>query len=238
MKRMRTVPSNFTFGTPMSGNIMIQECFAVRQPDGSIEYDENDGTTELYKSDPQKSSAGRGIHYITGFKGWSPTAKRLIKFQTKLTAKPADFWIDLYGTKYKSGDYPSIKINGYGQTGTKDSDIPMVIVSRYDGILGLSQHETTPGNSELEKSIHAKNWNLYENKDPDGFIDELAKMGIVFDEDTSNDEGEMLFKLPPELYGFDAANGCVTIDINSLPYEFFDRVRFHLYACPLENILD
>lgn len=238
MKRMYIVPSNFTFGSPSSGNIMIKGCFAVRQPDGTIEYDDNDGTSELYKHDPQKSSVSKGIHYITGFKGWGPGTKRLIKFPTKLTAKPADFWIDLYCTEYKNDEWPSIKIDGYGETGTKDSDIPMVVISRHDGVLGLSEHETTPGNSELEKTIHAIHWSLYENKDPDGFIAELAKMGITLDQAAADEEGEPLFKLPPELYEFDAANGCVTIDINSLPYDFFDRVRFHLYACPLEKILD
>lgn len=238
MKRMHIIPSNFKFDTPVSGNIMIQGCFAVRQPDGSIEYDNNDGTSELYKHDPQKSSVGKGIHYVTGLKGWAPATKRLIKFRTKLTAKPADFWIDLYSTKYKNDEFPSIKIDGYGETGTRDSDIPMVVISRHDGVLGLSEHETAPGNSELEKFIHANHWSLCENKSPDGFIAELAKMGITLDQATSDDEGELLFKLPPELYGFDAANGCVTIDINSLPYEFFDHVRFHLYACPLEKILD
>ena len=238
MKRMHIVPSNFTFGTPVSGSIVVKGCFAVRQPDDSIEYDDGDGTIELYKHDPQKSSASKGIHYVTGFKGLPPTAKRLIKFPTKLTAKPADFWIDLYGTRYKNNAYPSIAIDGYGETGSKDSDIPMVIISRHDGVLGLSDHEATPGNGELEKTIHANHWSLYENKDPDGFIAELAKMGITLDKATSDDEGEPLFKLPPELYGFDAANGCVTIDVNSLPHEFVDHVRFHLYACPLEKILD
>lgn len=234
MKRMHTVPSNYSFYKPTSGNIMIYGTFAVRLPDGSIDYDNGDGTTVLYNSDENTSSVTSGIHYINGL----TSSKTLIKFSTKLTSKPADFWIDLTAASYSGEILPSIKINGYSYK-TEDTDIPMVIISENDGIMDLSHKGVGGENSHLRQKITCSpSHGLYEDKGPNSFVGQLTKMGIGFDEEAYEEETEYLFKLPAELYGFDAINGCVTIDKNSLPAEFFDRVKFKVYACALQKILD
>ena len=63
MKRMYTVPSNFTLQSPSSGNIVINGTFAYKTADGSFEYDNINGASPLYDMDYKKSNVGQGIHY-------------------------------------------------------------------------------------------------------------------------------------------------------------------------------
>ena len=237
MKRMYTVPSNFTLQKPSSGNIMISGTFAHKTADGSFEYDNMNGASPLYDMDYKKSSIEKGIHYKNSLLSYPSGTKKDISFPTKLTAKPTDFYIDLNYTKYSGDNKPHLTIQNFINA-SKDSDAPMIIISMNDGIMELSNHDPNgDGNRNDSKFVNANNWDLASNQDPDGFIAKLAEMGIVLDEAAQGEEGEYLCKIPPELYGFDAAKGTVTIDANTLPAEFFDHVAFKLYACPLERIL-
>ena len=237
MKRMYSVPSNFTFQAPSSGNIMISGTFAYKTADGSFEYDNMDGTTPLYDMDYKETSVEKGIHYKNSLLSYPSGTKKNISFTTKLTAKPTDLYIDLNYTKYRGDNKPHLTIQNYINV-SKDSDAPMVLVSMDDGILELSNRDPNhDGNRKDSQFINANNWDLASNHEPDGFIAKLAEMGIVLDEEARGEEGEYLCKIPPELYGFNAANGTVTIDANTLPKDFFDHVAFKLYACPLERIL-
>ena len=237
MKRMHTVPSNFTLQAPSSGNIMISGTFAYKTADGSFEYDNMDGTSPLYDMDYKETSVEKGIHYKNSLLSYPSGTKKNISFTTKLTAKPTDLYIDLNYTKYRGDNKPHLTIQNYINV-SKDSDAPMVLVSMDDGILELSNRDPNhDGNRKDSQFINANNWDLASNHEPDGFIAKLAEMGIVLDEEARGEEGEYLCKIPPELYGFNAANGTVTIDANTLPKDFFDHVAFKLYACPLERIL-
>ena len=237
MKRMYTVPSNFTLQAPSSGNIMISGTFAYKTADGTFEYDNMDGTSPLYDMDYKMTNVGQGIHYKNSLLSYPSGTKKNISFPTKLTAKPTDFYIDLNYTKYKGDNKPHLTIQNF-INGSKDSDAPMILISMNDGILELSNRDpNNDGNRKDSQFINANNWDLASNREPDGLLAKLAEMGIVLDEVAQGEEGEYLCKIPPELYGFNAANGTVTIDANTLPKDFFDHVAFKLYACPLERIL-
>lgn len=237
MKRMHAVPSNFTLQNPSSGDIVINGTFAYKTADGSFEYDNMEGASQLYDFDYKKSSVGRGIHYKNDLLSYPSGTKKDISFSTKLTAKPTDFYIDLSYTSYKGDNKPHVTIENYIDVG-KDSDAPMILISMNDGILELSNRDPNgDGNRKDSQFINANKWDLTSNREPDGLLAKLADMGIVLDKDAQGEEGDYLCKIPPELYGFNAEKGTVTIDANTLPAEFFDRVAFKLYACPLERIL-
>lgn len=237
MKRMYTVPSNFTLQAPSSGNIVISGTFAYKTADGTFEYDNINGASALYDMDYQKSSVRKGIHYKNSLLSYPSGTKKNISFPTKLTAKPTDFYIDLNYTKYSGDNKPHLTIQNFINVG-KDSDSPMILISMNDGILELSNRDpNNDGNRKDSQFIYANNWDLTNNHEPDGLLAKLAEMGIVLDEAAQGEEGEYLCKIPPELYGFNAEKGTVTIDANTLPKDFFDHVAFKLYACPLERIL-
>ena len=237
MKRMHTVPSNFTLQAPSSGNIMISGTFVYKTADGTFEYDNMDGTSPLYDMDYKETSVEKGIHYKNSLLSYPSGTKKNISFPTKLTAKPTDFYIDLSYSKYNGDNKPHLTIYNFKNV-SKDSDAPMILVSMDDGILELSNHDPNhDGNRKDSQFINNSNWDLASSHEPDGLIAKLADMGIVLDEEAQGEEGEYLCKIPPELYGFNAANGTVTIDAKTLPAEFFDHVAFKLYACPLERIL-
>ena len=238
MKRMYAVPSNFTFQAPSSGNIMISGTFAYKTADGSFEYDNMDGTSPLYDMDYRKTSVEKGIHYKNSMLSYPSGTKKNISFPTKLTAKPTDFYIDLSYSKYSGDNRPHLTIRDFKNV-SKDSDAPMILISMADGIQELSNREPNNDGNRLDSQFinASKYWDLAINTEPDGLIAKLAEMGIKLDEDAQGEEGEYLCKIPPELYGFNAANGTITIDAKTLPAEFFDHVAFKLYACPLERIL-
>lgn len=237
MKRMYTVPSNFTIQRPQSGNIVINGTFAYKTADGSFEYDNIGGASPLYDMDYKKSSVTQGIHYKNSLLSYPSGTKKNISFPTKLTSKPTDFYIDLNYTKYSGDNKPHLTIQNFINVG-KDSDAPMILISMNDGILELSNRDpNNDGNRKDSQFIYANNWDLASNKESDGLLAKLADMGIVLDEAAQEEEGEYLCKIPPELYGFNAEKGTVTIDANTLPKEFFDHVAFKLYACPLERLL-
>lgn len=237
MKRMYTVPSNFTLQAPSSGNIMINGTFVYKTADGTFEYDNVNGASSLYDIDYKKSSVEKGIHYKSNLLSYPAGTKKNISFPTKLTAKPTDFYIDLNYTKYNGDNKPHLMIQNFID-GSKDSDAPMILISMEDGILELSNRDPNhDGNRKDYQFINNYNWDLASSHEPDGFIAKLAEMGIKLDEEAQGEEGEYLCRIPPELYGFNAANGTVTIDANTLPKDFFDHVAFKLYACPLERIL-
>ena len=237
MKRMYAVPSNFTLQAPSSGNIMISGTFAYKTADGTFEYDNMDGTSPLYDMDYKETSVERGIHYKNSLLSYPSGTKKNISFTTKLTTKPTDLYIDLSYTKYKGDNKPHLTIQNFINV-NKNSDAPMILMSMADGILELSNHEpNNDGNRNDSQFVNAQYWDLAVNTEPDGLIAKLAEMGIKLDEDAPGEEGEYLCKIPPELYGFNAEKGTVTIDANTLPKDFFDHVAFKLYACPLERIL-
>ena len=237
MKRMYTVPSNFTLQAPSSGNIVISGTFAYKTADGTFEYDNINGASPLYDMDYKESSVTKGIHYKNSLLSYPAGTKKNISFPTKLTAKPTDFYIDLNYTKYSGGNEPHLTIQNYINV-SKNSDAPMILVSMNDGILELSNRDpNNDGNRKDSQFINANNWDLASNTEPDGLLAKLAEMGIKLDEAAQGEEGEYLCKIPPELYGFNAEKGTVTIDANTLPKDFFDHVAFKLYACPLERIL-
>ena len=237
MKRMYTVPSNFTLQAPSSGNIVINGTFAYKTADGSFEYDNINGASPLYDMDYKKSNVGQGIHYKNSLLSYPSGTKKNISFPTKLTSKPTDFYIDLNYTKYSGDNKPHLTIQNFINI-NKDSDAPMILISMNDGILELSNRDpNNDGNRKDSQFIYANNWDLTSNKEPDGLLAKLAEMGIVLDEAAQGEEGEYLCKIPPELYGFNAEKGTVTIDANTLPKDFFDHVAFKLYACPLERII-
>ena len=237
MKRMYAVPSNFTLQPPSSGNIVINGTFAYKTADGTFEYDNMNGTSPLYNMDYTDSNVEKGIHYKNSLLSYPAGTKKNISFTTKLTAKPTDFYIDLSYTKYSGDNKPHLTIQNYVNV-SKDSDSPMILISMNDGILELSNRDpNNDGNRKDSQFINANNWDLASNREPDGLLAKLAEMGIVLDEEAQGEEGEYLCKIPPELYGFNAEKGTVTIDANTLPKDFFDHVAFKLYACPLERIL-
>lgn len=237
MKRMHTVPSNFTLQAPSSGNIMISGTFAYKTADGTYEYDNMDGTSPLYDMDYKETTVEKGIHYKNSLLSYPAGTKKNISFTTKLTAKPTDFYIDLNYTKYNGDNKPHLTIQNFQNVG-KDSDAPMILISMNDGILELSNRDpNNDGNRKDSQFVNSNNWDLASNTEPDGLIAKLAEMGIVLDEAALGDEGEYLCKIPPELYGFNAEKGTITIDANTLPKDFFDHVAFKLYACPLQRIL-
>lgn len=234
---MYTVPSNFTLQAPSSGNIVISGTFAYKTADGSFEYDNINGASPLYDMDYKKSSVTQGIHYKNSLLSYPSGTKKNISFPTKLTSKPTDFYIDLNYTKYSGDNKPHLTIQNFIDV-NKDSDAPMILISMNDGILELSNRDpNNDGNRKDSQFIYANNWDLASNKEPDGLLAKLAEMGIVLDEEAQGEEGEYLCKIPPELYGFNAEKGTVTIDANTLPKDFFDHVAFKLYACPLERLL-
>ena len=235
---MYAVPSNFTFLSPSSGNIMISGTFAYKTADGTFEYDNMDGTSPLYDMDYKKTSVEKGIHYKNSLLSYPSGTKKNISFPTKLTAKPTDFYIDLSYSKYSGDNKPHLTIQDFKNV-NKDSDAPMVLISMADGILELSHREPNDDGNRLDSQFinASKYWDLASSHEPDGFIAKLAEMGIVLDKDAQGEEGEYLCKIPPELYGFNAETGTVTIDAKTLPADFFDHVAFKLYACPLERIL-
>ena len=237
MKRMHTVPSNFTLQAPSSGNVMISGTFAYKTADGTYEYDNMDGTSPLYDMDYKETTVEKGIHYKNSLLSYPAGTKKNISFTTKLTAKPTDFYIDLNYTKYSGDNKPHLTIQNFINV-SKDSDAPMILVSMDDGILELSNRDPNhDGNRKDSQFINNYNWDLASSHEPDGLIAKLAEMGIKLDEEAQGSEGEYLCKIPPELYGFNAEKGTVTIDANTLPKDFFDHVAFKLYACPLERIL-
>ena len=237
MKRMYAVPSNFTLQAPSSGNIMISGTFVYKTADGTFEYDNMDGTSPLYDMDYKESNLGQGIHYKNSLLSYPGGTKKNISFTTKLTSKPTDFYIDLNYTKYSGDNKPHLTIQNYVNV-SKESDSPMILISMNDGILELSNRDpNNDGNRKDSQFINANNWDLAANREPNGLLAKLEEMGIVLDEEAQGEEGEYLCKIPPELYGFNAEKGTVTIDANTLPKDFFDHVAFKLYACPLQRIL-
>lgn len=238
MKRMHTVPSNFSFLSPSSGDVMISATFAYKTADGSYKYDNMNGASPLYDMDYKKTSVEKGIYYKNSMLSYPSGTKKNISFDTKLTAKPTDFYIDLSSVTYKSDNRPHLTIRGWLDN-EKDTDAPMILISKNDGIMELSYAEPkNDGNRNNIQFVNAsKYWDFTKNREPDGLLAKLEEMGIELDEEAQGVEGEYLCKIPPELYGFNADNGTVTIDANTLPKEFFDHVSFELYACPLERIL-
>ena len=233
---MFTIPSNYSFDKPDSGDIMIKGMFAIKLPDGTFEYDNGTGATALYRTDREKSNVSDGINYVSFFKSKPTAAGMAISFETKPTAKP-ELYIDLNTTKYSNNQRPSLAISGYIDT-SKDSDAPILMMSYSDGILAFEDTQTSMGGSNLLQIVHSEaGWDLSKDQGPNGLIAKLSELGVFFDQEAYDSEGEMLFKFPPESYEL-LGNGSINLKRGAIPDEFFDRVKFKLYACPLEKILD